>query len=495
VTKRKVVTVSWVVLALCAATAIASAQTFSVLRSFDGNDGANPFSPVLQGTDGNLYGTTGDLGVNGGGTGFEINPQGMLKGLYSFCSQTGCADGEYPLAGLLQRVDAHFYGTTSGGGNTTCGLAGCGTVFEIAPSGKLTTLYSFCATTINGYCADGNEPVAGLVQGADGNFYGTTITGGTTNHGTVFRITPTGSLTTLHSFCPQPGCIDGWSPQAGLVQGTDGNFYGTTALGGDSYAASGGTIFKMTPAGDLATVYSFCSEISCTDGEDPEAGLVQGTDGNFYGTTVAGGATSHGTVFRITPTGSLTTLHSFCPQPGCIDGWSPEAGLVQGTDGNLYGTTTFGGASTGGTIFEILPTGELSTLYSFCAQANCADGSFPAATLVQATNGSFYGTTYAGGRNLCDSSGCGTVFSLSTGLAPFVAFVRPFGRIGEAGGILGQGFTGTTSVLLNGTSADFKVVSNTLIEATVPADATTGYVTVITPSGALSSNVPFNVIP
>jgi uncharacterized repeat protein (TIGR03803 family) len=325
--------------------------------------------------------------------------------LYSFDG----TDGQHPDAGLVQATNGDFYGTTANGG-TNCAPGGCGTVFKITPSGTLTTLYSFCASE---GCFDGENPTAGLVQGTDGNFYGTTSAGGESNGGTVFKMTPSGTLTTLHSFCASPdGCLDGENPE-GLVQGTDGSFYGTTFSRG---ASNGGTVFKITPSGTLTTLYSFCSQSGCPDGQYPEAGLVQGTDGNFYGPTAGGGANvgtngapGAGTVFKITPSGTLTTLYSFCASEVCTDGQYPVAGLVQGTDGNFYGTTAGGGANVGinygtggGTVFKITPSGTLTTLYSFCSYGGiyCTDGALPDAGLVQATNGDFYGTTANGNHGV-----------------------------------------------------------------------------------------------
>jgi uncharacterized repeat protein (TIGR03803 family) len=174
---------------------------------------------------------------------------------------------------------------------------------------------------------------------------------------------------------------------------------------------------------------------------------------------------------------------------------APTASPIQATDGNLYGTTFFGGNLSCdsrygcGTVFRIEPTGALTTLHSFC-DPPCNDGAWPLAGLIQATDGTFYGAASSGG-----SMGDGTIFSLSMGLAPFLAFVQDYGKVGQTGGILGQGFTGTTGVSFNGTSATFTVISDTYLTATVPAGATTGYVTVATPSGTLTSNVPFHVIP
>src|SRR5580698_8352831 len=256
----------------------------------------------------------------------------------------------------------------------------------VAPAQTFTTLYSLCSQTD---CTDGAEPSASLVQGVDGNFYGTTYIGGSYLFGSIFKITPTGTLTTVYSFCSQTNCVDGELPGAQLVQATDRNFYGTTEEGG---AYGYGTVFKITAAGALTTLYSFCSQTSCTDGWQPQAGLVQGTDGNFYGTTYFGGGNllecgdlGCGTVFKITPSGTLTTLHIFCSQTNCADGASPQAGLIQATDGNFYGTASSLGGSSGitaaGTVFKLTPSGTLTTLYSFCSQTSCADGAYPLAGL------------------------------------------------------------------------------------------------------------------
>jgi uncharacterized repeat protein (TIGR03803 family) len=366
------------------------AQTLTTLLNFDGANGDSPsFTSLIQGTDGNLYGMTSGGGVYDQGTVFKVTGGGTLTTLYTFCSQINCTDGAKPEAGLVQATNGNLYGTTYWGGAN-----GYGTIFEITPAGQLTTLYSFCSQT---NCADGAYPQAGLVQGTDGNLYGTTYEGGANGvYGTVFEITPAGQLTTLHSF---DYFDDGAYPQAGLVQATNGNFYGTTYWAG---ANGGGTIFEITPAGQLTTLYSFCSQTNCTDGEEPEAGLVQATNGNLYGTTWSGGTNFDGTVFAITLAGQLSTLYSFCSQPGCTDGVDPHAGLIQATDGNLYGTTESGGANDFGTVFEITPAGQLTTLYAF----GLTGGARPGGGLLQA-NGNLYGMTEIGG-----SRDGGTIFSL-----------------------------------------------------------------------------------
>src|SRR5438046_2133022 len=257
-----------------------SAQPLTTLHSFNGGDGRSPEATLVQGSDGNFYGTT-------------------------------------PLGG------AHFHGT----------------VFKIDTTGTFTTLHSF-----SGSLGDGAVPVAGLVQGSDGNFYGTTSSGGAFYQGTVFRMTSSGAITVLHSF--NSFFSEGAVPIAGLVQGSDSNFYGTTMLGGAHHK---GTVFKIDATGTFTTLHSFSG--SPSDGANPVAALVQGGDGNFYVTTALGGTHFRGTVFNIDATGSLTTLHSFAGSPG--EGALPFAGLVQGSDGKFYGTTALGGAHGAGTVFNL----------------------------------------------------------------------------------------------------------------------------------------------
>jgi len=477
-----------VLLLLCAATAIVSqAQVFRTLVNFNGTDGAWPTSALVQGLDGSFYGTTESGGLyRSAGTVFRVTPGGTLTTLYSFCSQTNCPDGTGPTGGLVQASDGNFYGTTTAYGANAGPSDLAGTVFKMTPSGSLTTLYSFCAQT---NCTDGIEPSA-LVQGTDGNFYGTTYGGGQGpcvwyGCGTVFKITPSGTLTTLHTFCAQTNCPDGGGPLYPLVQGTDGNFYGTTVGGGTKNL---GTIFKITPSGTLTTLYSFCPETGCTDGGSPSGTLVQGSDGNFYGATDEGGGQGCqgyygcGTVFKITPSGTLTTLHSFSGP----DGKTPN-GLLQATDGNLYGTT-WGGATYGvGAVFRITPGGTFTTLHSF----KDTDGYWPFA-LVQATNGTLYGTTASGGLY---GGGMGTLFSLCVGLGWFTEELPNYGKVGATIDILGTNLTGASSVTFNGIAAPFTVVSPTLIQATVPPGATTGYVRVTLPGGRIPSNKKFRVTP
>ena len=474
--KLKLAQIACIAFLFCAAVAIsAPAQTLTALVSFDGTNGAYPDYPgslPVQGANGNFYGTTASFGANNEGTLFMMTPAGKLTTLYDFCSQANCLDGAIPTGKLALGTNGNFYGTTSSGGTNYLG-----TVFEVTPSGKLTTLYRFC--TFSG-CPDGSGPSAGLVLASDGNFYGTTAQGGAYNDGTVFKITPTGVLTTLASF----DWTHGANPDFGaLIQASDGNFYGTTDQGGTQ---GYGTVFKITPDGKLFTLYNFCSQTSCTDGNYPYGGLVQAGNGKFYGATTEGGINGSGTVFEITAAGNLTTLHSFDSSDGAV----PEASLIQGSDGNLYGTTPYAGANVGGTAFKITPAGTFTVLYNFCSLASCADGSGPFSGLAQGTNGKLYGTTFIGGLN-----DVGVIYSLSMGLRPFVETLPIAANIGAGVTILGNNLKSATSVSFNGTPATFKIVSNTEIKASVPTGATTGKVEVGTPTITLRSNVPFRVIP
>jgi len=350
---------------------------------------AYPSAPLVQGSDGNFYGTTPYGGTNNGGTVFQVTPAGALTTLVSFNG----TNGSHPVAALVAGRDGNFYGTTENGGTN----GNNGTVFQLTPAGVLTTLVSF-----NGM--NGSYAAAALVQGSDGNFYGTTVGGGARGIGTVFQMTPAGVLTTLVSF----NDLDGAAPLATLVQGTNGDFYGTSPQAQDaglSVNAGGGygTVFEMTSSGVLKTLVKFTG----SNGGNPAAGLVQGSDGNFYGTTAIGGNIStnggygFGTVFKISTNGTLTTLVSF----NLANGYNPTAGLVPGSDGNFYGTTDGGGLGGGGTVFKVSPAGVLTTLVAF----NGANGNNPQGGLVQGNDGSFYGTTEYGGAH-----GLGTVFQVTT---------------------------------------------------------------------------------
>jgi uncharacterized repeat protein (TIGR03803 family) len=470
------------ILVLATTAVAACGQTFTALVTFDRTNGIAPVA-VVQGFDGNFYGTTTGGGTNNEGTVFRVTSQGALTTLYSFCALPKCADGSLPQSGLVQASDGNLYGTTSYGG-----FNNAGTFFRITLAGKLTTLYSFCAKI---YCVDGLHPWAPLIQGRDGNFYGSTEFGGSNDYGTIFKMSPHGAITILHSFCNGPNCPDGAVPNGQLVQAADGNVYGTTTSGGGS--AFAGTIFEITLAGKLTTLYRFCTHSNCLDGSGPQGALVQAADGTLYGTTYGGGKLGVGTVFKFTGNSELTTLYSFCKGTNCLDGLSPLSGMIQATDGNLYGTTLFGGAdnnpNSGGTIFRITPTGVLTTLYSFCIQQNCPDGLFPLG-FFQGTDGKFYGAAEYGG-----AEGDGTVFRFATGLRPFVRTFPSFGKAGTKITIVGTNLVHATEVTFNGVKAAFVVDSGSEITATIPTGATTGPLVVTTSKARVFSNVAFQVVP
>src|ERR1035438_5034302 len=358
-----------------------SAVVYTNLYSFTGGyNSASPVAGLVQGTDGNLYGTTYWGGTNGLGTVFKISTSGTQTSLYSF---TDGNDGASPWAApLVQGSDGSLYGTAVGGGTN-----GFGTVFQVSTNGVLTPIYSFTGGD------DGSYPEAGLVQGRDGMLYGTAYDGGTNDLGTVFQISTNGALTPLYSFT---GGDDGAHPQGVLVQGSDGNFYGTTFEGGDLSFNGGegaGVVFKISTNGAFTTLHKFTGG---NDGAYPYAGLIQCSDGNFYGTTAAGGSygegyIGHGTIFRISSTSMLTNLYSFS---GGSDGNYPAAALLQGRDSNLYGTTGIGGTNNVGTVFQISTNGTFVSLHSFSAGI---DGDDPDGSLIQCSDGSFYGTTFSGG--------------------------------------------------------------------------------------------------
>lgn len=481
VKKGQSVFLGFLVVALAA---VASpAQTFTSLYSFslsNGLDGANPERVALiQGFDGNVYGTASQGGGASSGVVFKISTSGAFSLVYTFCAVTGCTDGGDPLGGLVQTSNGNLYGTTYSGG-----AYGYGTVFKLTTSGTLTTLHSFCAQS---GCPDGSNPPGTLILGSNGNFYGTTQYGGANGDGTIFRITSAGKLTTLHSF----DGTDGYIP-AGLIQATNGTFYGATYQGGTT---GQGTIFKMTSAGVVTTLYNFCSLSSCADGTNPNMPPTQGADGNFYGVTNNYGANGLGTFYKMTANGSLKTLYTFCSMAGCLDGANPYGGVIQATDGNFYGTTYSGGSNDDGTIFKITSTGKETVLYSFCAQTACPDGALPFGGLLQDTNGTFYGTTYYGGSSTGNSE-LGTIFSLSNGLGAFVAESPSSGKVGAPVTILGTNLTGATAVTFGGVAATFTVNSTgSSISTKVPTGAETGNIQVTTPGETLTSSAKFKVTP
>ena len=363
---------------LVAATLATSAQTFTNMHSFSGSTGQNPYAPLIQATDGNFYGTTLYGGSNNNGTIFKITPWGSLSVLYRF---TNHCDGSNPYAALLQASDGNFYGTTYNGGYSKLG-----TIFKLAVDGTMTCLHNFAGQS------EGAHPVAALIQGRDGMLYGTTEEGGPWNKGTVFKISTTGEFTNLYSFRG----LDGSGPESALIQGLDGRFYGTTWDGG---LYDKGIVFRITSGGVLAKLHNFGA--SARDGAYPYAALVMDASGTLHGTTSEGGDYNKGTIFWVTPGGTLGIQHSI---NGSSDGATPYGSLVLASDGNFYGTTVWGGAQNRGTIFQLTPAGVFKTLHTF----DYTNGAHPIGGLIQASNGSFYGTAAWG-----NSVNKGIVFGMS----------------------------------------------------------------------------------
>jgi uncharacterized repeat protein (TIGR03803 family) len=455
VSMKKDLVLRWAGVALVvAATTMATAQTYTDLYNFGTNPG-DPASPtytgiIAQGRDGNLYTTAPYGGANNDGAVFKITPTGTLTVVHSFDG----TDGANPWAGLTMGMDGNFYGVALTGGKF-----GYGTIYRITPGGSLTTLHSF--TNGTDAAAGGSQPI----EGSDGNFYGTADGPGLFSNGVVYKITPSGEFTTLHTFDGPHGL----HADAPLVQGSNGDFYGTSYWGGTN---GYGTIFRMSPTGEFEVLFNFVQFE-----QNPEGPMIQGSDGAFYGTTTE--YDNGGIVFRITGPGGLTVLHDF-------SAGTPYGGLVQATDGLFYGTTAPARYSGGPSIFRISSTGAFATLYDF----EPATGTNSVGTQVQHTNGLLYGDTNAGG-----TFGLGVFYSFDVGLGPFVTFLPAARPVGGVVQILGQGFTGAIGVSFNGTPASFTVESDTFLTATVPAGATTGFITVTESSGALTSNKIFRVLP
>ncbi len=478
-----------VVILVSAPRSVAADEFDRVLYSFCSTggevctDGAGPSAGLIMDNEGNLYGTTyyggsgpyggrGGAGVpaavkrgipghgrhaqgpasqpqaiassGGGGTVFELIPNRnktawTYKVLYSFCSEPGCADGANPAASLIMDKTGNLFGTTESGGDNG------GTVFELTPNSARTSwtqkvLYRFCAAA---QCADGAEPVAGLIMDSAENLYGTTALGGARGDGTVFELTPNSAKTSwthkiLYSFCTQTNCADGAYLDAGLIMDSSGSLYGTTYEGG---ANSQGVVFELTPnakktAWTQSVLYSFCEQSDCNDGAEPDAGLIMDSAGNLYGTTQYGGVTGdNGVVFELIhdapkpaapggmgpsvpnappPAWTEQVLYSFCRHADCTDGSNPYSGVIlDKSSGKLYGMTGYGGTRGDGTAFELKLNFNKTkwnerVIYSFCAQVGCVDGSEPSAgSLIMDSSGTLYGATYAGG-----AYGSGVVFKL-----------------------------------------------------------------------------------
>jgi uncharacterized repeat protein (TIGR03803 family) len=385
-------------------TQIAEAQTFTVLHTFAGAiDGADPYAGLIRDKAGNFYGTTHDGGGPGQGTVFKLAANGKETVLYGF---KGYPDAAHPEAVLIRDAAGHLFGTTTYYGGAYFG----GAVFKVTNTGKETVLYSFTGGT------DGGYPTGGVSRDAAGNIYGTTVDGGQGSEcyygcGTVFELDPTGKETVPHSFT---GGADGASPAAGLVRDSGGDVYGTTYYGGNATCEKGdnsgcGTVFKVTQSGTETPLYIFNGR---EDGAYPYADLLMDAKGNLFGTTSEGGDLNCtppfgcGTVFKLTKAGKLTVLHSFT---GGADGAVPNGGLIRDAEGNLYGAS--GGGN--GQLFKLTPAGKLTVLHRFTGGA---DGAGPNGGLIRDAAGILYGTTMGGGDLNCSVNeivGCGVIFKLA----------------------------------------------------------------------------------
>jgi uncharacterized repeat protein (TIGR03803 family) len=376
---------------------VAAHWRFKLIYSFASGTQQIWPSGLIMDNSGNLYGTAGG-GASNKGIVFEVAPDGNEQTLYSFCSTASCADGEWPLGGVIIDEAGNLYGTTLQGGQY-----GFGTVFKLASNGNETVLYSFGSPNY----LDGTYPASGVIRDAAGNLYGTTSMGGsgTFPGGTIFELTPSGTETILYDFCSSTSSYgaDGCSPFASLIMDGSGDLYGTAAEGGnDVEGETAGIAFVLT-AGTERTLYTFCSvkiSSSCADGANPVAPLVRDEFGNLYGT-------AFNVVFELPVTGGETVLYHFCSLPNCTDGIGPVAGLLRRADGALFGTTSGGGATGGGTVFEITPEGRERVIHNFCLHLRCRDGGEPMAPLIMDQAGDLYGTTLVGG-----ALGWGTVFEL-----------------------------------------------------------------------------------
>jgi uncharacterized repeat protein (TIGR03803 family) len=445
---------------LSAAPVPAAAQTYSVVSQFFGIPNGPQYvaqtGQIPQGRDGNLYGTSHEGGTSGIGTFFNVSPSGTETTLYSFSGP----DGDYPFYGLTLGSDGNFYGSSGLGGTSNLGV-----VYKITPAGAITVLHNFTNT------GDGLEPNSPPVQGVDGNYYGiTTQLPGSV----VYKITPAGVLTTLHTMTSADGYDGG-----GLTRGSDSNFYGASYYGGTN---NEGTFFKVTPSGVYTVLYNFNS----TTGYQAFAPPFQGTDSKFYGVTSGGGTNGDGVIYRVTTSGAYTVLHNFNT---ATDGGMPHGGLIQATDGNFYGTNTVGGSLGGGTIFKITTAGVFSVVYNF--NPNDGTGSDPESDLTQHTNGLLYGDTY-----YSEGGDYGVLYSLNIGAQAFARLASSSGHVANSVGIFGQGFSSKSVVKFDGVAAT-KIVpqGTTYITATVPAGALTGSVTVTTGPTTLTSNGIFKVLP
>ena len=439
-------------LAITCAGAPLFSQTVTNIVNFNGTDGQLPYRTTpVQGRDGRLYGTTYYGGAYGAGTVWVVETSGTASVFYSFDGVTA----ESPQSGLTLATDGNFYGTA--------GSPSGDVLYRVTAAGASSVLHTFGET-------DGCYAVAPPIEASDGNLYGTTMGCG---RSTLYRYTPAGVFTTIQTFVT---ATQGKDSAASPLQSSDGSLWGTNGWGGTDQC---GAVFKAEFSGTVLQSLL----MDCTDQRHPNSPLIQNSEGYIYGTTSAGGTYGAGSIFEINPNGALSTVYEF---QGGSDLQDPN-NIMQASDGNLYGTAFQDGSGRGGGIYKIDASGDYSVVYDFTTSPHITDVN---TGLMQHTNGQFYGASGQGGIYKR-----GSVFSLSLGLGPFVAFVRPTGGLGQTAEILGQGLTGTTAVTFNGVPAtSFTVVSDTYMTAVVPSAATTGPVVVTAPTGPLTSNVNFRII-
>ena len=477
VTKAMVGTALAIAVLLVGAPSQAQAQTVTTIFNFP-NTAVAPLGVIAQGRDGDYYGLT----LNGDAV-YKVTASG------AFTLLTGIPQSEgQGCNGLVLGTDGNFYGTCFGGGNNGNST---GTFIKVTPAGTLTVLHFFDGSSVS-VNPDGCYPVGVPLQASDGNFYGTAQSCGEDSHGLIsngmaYKITPAGVFTALHGF--DGGATDGGQPQGTLIQGSDGNLWGTTYQGGQT---GSGTVFKMTTSGVVTVIYKFDNGCGIgNNGCNPAAGLVQGTDGNFYGVAEGGGANNQGVVFKVTPSGVYSILHSF--NETVDNGGYPRLPLTLGTDGNFYGVATgcAGGGCSAADIFKITPKGVFTDLYNF-PNAHNNDNSLPYSPLLLGTDGTFYSATEQDGSSTGGNTG--TFFSLVDGQTPFIALEQTSGKVGSTVQILGQGFSSSSVVKFNGVaSTKVTVTGTTYLTATVPTGAKDGFVTVTTGTTTLTSRNKFIV--
>jgi len=452
-------------------------QVTTLYNFTNASDGGFPKSAVIVDAAGNLYGTTNSGGASGAGVVYKLSTTGQETVLYTF---TGGTDGSSPSAGVILDSAGNFYGTTTNGG-VSRSFAGLGVVYKLDSKGHETVEYSFPASK------DGGMPEAGLIPDSAGNFYGTTYSGGASNTGVVYKMDASGHETVLYSFTGgQTGGPDGGNPNAGLVRDSAGNLYGTTPYGG---AAGFGAVYKIDTSSHETLLHSFI--YGPTDGGNPQGGVVLDQAGNLYGTTVFGGASYFGTVYKIDTTGQETVLHNFTG--GMTDGYYPNGGLTLDSAGNLYGTASEGGQVGGGVVFKIDTTGNYTVLYNF---SDFSNGCHPEAGVILDPQGNLYGTaSECGSVSLCygvvykvDTTGNETVLYTFTGGAdgggPAAGLVRD-----SAGNLYGTTNQGGNASAPGGDGVVYKVDTTgqetVLHTFTGGADGALPYGSLILDSGAL----------